>query len=70
MHAAVLYMDNMDVIHLDLSKSDNVDAALEGLQRSVTNWSHLLIVTGRSFMPSNFLSSDLLFVETGWIMGV
>ncbi len=36
--AAVLYIDDMDVIHLDMSKCDDALEALICLQDSVTNW--------------------------------
>jgi hypothetical protein len=36
--ASVLYVNDTDIIHLDMSKSEDAEAALEGLQRSFTNW--------------------------------
>jgi hypothetical protein len=36
--AAVLCVDDADIIHLDTSKFEDAEADLAGLQRSVTNW--------------------------------
>ena len=44
--AAVLFVDDTDVIHVDMDWVENKYEAMEGLQRSVTSWGELLIATG------------------------
>ena len=50
--AAVLYVDDTDVIHLDMTKEEDKLETLHHLQRSVDNWGKLLIATGGSLKPS------------------
>ncbi len=50
--AAVLFVDDTDVIHLDMDQVEDEYEALSGLQRSVTSWGDLLIATGGSLKPS------------------
>ncbi len=50
--AAVLYVDDTDVIHLDMAKEEDKLETLERLQESVYNWGKLLIATGGSLKPS------------------
>jgi hypothetical protein len=50
--AAVLYVDDTDVIHLDMTKNEDKFEALIRLQESVYNWGKLLIATGGSLKPS------------------
>jgi hypothetical protein len=50
--AAVLFVDDTDVIHLDMTRVEDEYEVLNGLQRSVTSWGNLLIATGGSLKPS------------------
>jgi hypothetical protein len=50
--AAVLYVDDTDVIHLDLGKEKTVEEAHSQLQESVLSWGNSLIATGSSLKPS------------------
>jgi hypothetical protein len=50
--AAVLYVDDTDVIHLDLGKEETVEEAHAQLQESVLSWGNLLMATGGSLKPS------------------
>jgi hypothetical protein len=50
--AAVLYVDDTDVIHLDLGKEETVEEAHALLQESVFSLVNLLIATGGSLKPS------------------
>jgi exonuclease III len=50
--AAVLYVDDTDVIHLNMNRQEDEFEALHGLQQSVTSWGNLLIATGGSLKPS------------------
>jgi hypothetical protein len=50
--AAVLFVDDTDVIHLDMTQQESTVEALHGLQESVYNWRKLLIATGGSLKPN------------------
>ena len=50
--AAVLYVDDTDVIHFDMTKDEDKLETLAHLQDSVLNWGRLLIATGGSLKPS------------------
>lgn len=50
--AAILYVDDTDVIHLDLGTEETVEEAHERLQESVISWGNLLIATGGALKPS------------------
>ncbi len=50
--AAVLFVDDTDVIHLDMTKQESAVDALHGLQESFYDWGKLLIATGGSLKPS------------------
>jgi hypothetical protein len=49
---AVLFVDDTDVIHLDMNSRESQLEALEGLQQSVICWGKLLIATGGSLKSS------------------
>ena len=49
---AVLFLDDTDVIHLDMTENEDVLDALYGLQQSVTSWGRLLIATGGALKPA------------------
>ena len=49
--AGILYVDDTDLIHLNLSEDESVDAAHAALQRAVYSWSDLLIASGGSLKP-------------------
>ena len=50
--AGALFVDDMDVEHLDLNKSETRDEAHQALQNSIINWGHLLIATGGALKPA------------------
>ena len=47
----ILYVDDTDLIHLNLSEEECVEGAHEALQSSVYSWSDLLIASGGSLKP-------------------
>jgi hypothetical protein len=49
--AAILYVDDMDVIHLQLDEDKSVEETHKQLQASVLSWGNLLIATGGSLKP-------------------
>ena len=50
--AAILYVDDTDVIHLDLGAIESTSTAHFHLQESVLSWGKLLIATGGALKPS------------------
>jgi hypothetical protein len=49
---AVLFVDDTNVIHLDMNHRESHLEALEGLQQSIMSWGKLLIATGGSLKHS------------------
>lgn len=49
--AAVLYVDDTDVIHLDLQEEECLTDAHHRLQESILSWGNLLIATGGALKP-------------------
>ena len=49
--AAILFVDDTDIVHIDLSDNQTVGGAHESLQDSIHNWGQLLIATGGAFKP-------------------
>ena len=50
--AAILYFDDMDVIHLRMDTAETVEEVHDALQESMLSWGNLLIATGGSLKPS------------------
>jgi hypothetical protein len=50
--AAILYVDDTDVIHLRLDEDESVEETHEQLQASVLSWGNLLIATGGLLKPA------------------
>lgn len=49
--AAILYVDDTDLIHINTASLETVYEAHDAMQRSITNWGNLLIATGGSLKP-------------------
>jgi hypothetical protein len=49
--ACILYVDDIDLLHLCQDEDDTVHDAHEALQSSVTSWGKLLIATGGALKP-------------------
>ena len=50
--AGVLYVDDTDITHLDLTKVETTSEAHASLQRSLDSWSQLLIASGGALKPA------------------
>ena len=50
--AGTLFVDDTDVEHLDMRKTETIEEAHTALQESITNWGRLLIATGGALKPS------------------
>jgi len=68
--SAILYVDDTDVIHLDMTKDEDKLETLQCLQESVFNWGKLLIATGGSLKPSKCFFHLISFSwkpDGGWV---
>ena len=52
MLSAILYVDDSDVIHLNMAEEEEVEVTHECLQNSVWNWGQLLQATGGALKGS------------------
>ena len=50
--AAILYVDDTDILHLDMHRNQTMWEAHDALQASVDNWGKLLMATGGAFKPA------------------
>jgi hypothetical protein len=62
--SAILYMDNTDLVHIDLMKDERVEDAYIAIQESVNSWGNLLIATGGVLQPSKCFYSIISFKWT------
>ncbi len=58
---AILYVDDTDLLHIDLTKNKSVDKVHDAIQNSVNSWGNLLIATGGVLQPSKCIYSIILF---------
>jgi hypothetical protein len=65
--SAILYMDNTDLIHINLTKDKSVDKVHDAIQKSVNSWGNLLIATGGVLQLSKCFYSIISFK---WINGI
>jgi hypothetical protein len=49
--AVILYVDDCDLIHIDMTCDDDVFTTFQKMQESVLNWGELLIASGGSYKP-------------------
>ena len=49
--AAILFVDNNNLIHVDMDQDQTTEEAHEDLQASVNSWGKLLIASGGSLKP-------------------
>ena len=50
--AAILYVDDCDLLHIDMTCEDDVYTTFQRMQEAVLNWGRLLIASGGSYKPS------------------
>jgi hypothetical protein len=58
---AILYVDDTDLLHIDLTKDESVDEVYNTIQTSVNSWGNLLIATGRVLQPSKCFYTIISF---------
>ena len=66
--SAILYVDDTDILHIDLTKNEKVDEVHQHIQESINSWGNLLIATGGALQPAKCFYSIILFewVNGGW----
>ena len=60
--AAILFVDDTDLIHIDMNQDQSVYEAHATMQESIVNWGRLLISTGGSLKPIKCFYHMILFV--------
>ncbi len=50
--AGMLFVDDTDVEHLDLNKTESTANSHSALQKSIINWGNLLLATGSALKPA------------------
>ncbi len=64
--SAILYMDDTDLLHIDLTKDEMVDEVHAAIQDSVNSWGNLLIAMGGVLQPNKCFYSSISFE---WVNG-
>ncbi len=59
--SAILYVDDTDLLHIDLTKDKSAYEVHETIQTSVNSWGNLLIATGGVLQPSKCFYSIISF---------
>ncbi len=59
-------MDDTDLLHIGLTKTETVDEVHKAIQASVNRWGNCLVATGRALQPSKCFYSIISFE---WING-
>jgi hypothetical protein len=58
---AIIYVDNIDLLHIDLTKDESMDEVHHAIQNSINSWGNLLIATGGVLQPSKYFYSIISF---------
>jgi hypothetical protein len=59
--SAILYVDDTDILHIDLTQNEWVNEVHKCIQESVNSWGNLLIATGGALQPAKCFYSIILF---------
>ena len=62
--SSIIFVDNIDLIHIDMDKDQSVHEAKTVMKESIVNWGRLLIATGGSLKPIKCFYHMISFV---WI---
>jgi hypothetical protein len=62
--STILYVDDTDLLHIDLTKDKQVEEVHIAIQESVNSWGNLLIATGGVLHPSKCFYSIISFEWT------
>ncbi len=61
---AILYVDDTDLLHINLTKDKRVEDVHHAIKENVNSWGNLLIATGGVLQPSKCFYSIILFEWT------
>ena len=64
--SAILYVDDTDILHINLTQDESVDEVHTAIQSSVNSWGNLLIATGGVLQPSKCF---YLVISFDWLNG-
>jgi hypothetical protein len=59
--STILYVDDTDILHIDLTQNERVNKVHKRIQESVNSWGNLLIATGGALKPAKCFYSIILF---------
>ncbi len=63
---AILYVDDTDILHIDLTKDKSINNVHTAIQDSMSSWGNLLMATGGTLQPNKCFYSIISFE---WING-
>jgi hypothetical protein len=49
--SAIIYVDDTDILQIDLTKDESIEEVLQAMQFSINSWCNLLIATGGALQP-------------------
>ncbi len=58
---AILYVDDTDILHINLTEDESVDEVQRAIQDSVNSWGNLLIATSGALQPNKCFYSTISF---------
>ncbi len=61
--SAILYVDNMDLLHINMDAEESIAEVHTAIQRAIENWGHLLIATGGTLKPEKCFYH---FIDSAW----
>jgi hypothetical protein len=64
--SAILYVDDTDILHIDITKDESIDNVHVAIQDSMNSCGNLLITTGGALQPNKCFYSIISFK---WIKG-
>ncbi len=64
--SAILYVNDTDLLHIDLTKDETLDKVHAAIQDSVNSWGNLLIAMGGALQPNTCFYPIILFE---WVNG-
>jgi hypothetical protein len=59
--STILYVDDTDILHINLTKDEKVEEVHDQIQASVNSWGNLLIATGGALQPAKCFYSIISF---------
>jgi hypothetical protein len=59
--SAILYIDDTNLLHINLTKHESINKVHLAIQESVNSWGNLLIVTGGALQPAKCFFSIISF---------